>query len=169
MIFRKAEKSDLSQIERIIKDAVKFMGESGLDQWQNGYPAREDMERDIENGISYVLCDGDLVCGVCAVTAEPEDAYNEIDGKWLNDEEYAVVHRSAVLGKVRGKGYGRALFAEIERHCAESGIKNIRIDTHRDNKPMQALLRAAGYEKCGVVTYPEEEGGIVRDAFQKII
>lgn len=169
MIFRKAKVEDLDAIEEIIDGAVEFMRRSGLNQWQDGYPNRNVFELDIGEGIAYVLCDGEEIVGVCALTSEPEEAYYGLKGgSWLNDEKYAVIHRSAVSSKVRGKGYGNIFFEEAEKYCKSCGIDNIRIDTHRDNKPMQALLAKRGYVKCGVVEYNTESDPL-RDAFQKVL
>ena len=44
------------------------------------------------------------------------------------------------------------------------GIKNIRIDTHEDNRIMQHLLDKYGFAKCGCI-YVED--GTPRIAYQK--
>lgn len=41
---------------------------------------------------------------------------------------------------------------------------NIRIDTHRDNRPMQGLLAKLGFSYCGTITIAD---GTERIAFQK--
>ena len=44
------------------------------------------------------------------------------------------------------------------------GIKNIRVDTHKDNKSMQGLLLKNNYKYCGVIYL---EDGSKRIAFEK--
>ena len=47
---RKAEKEDLTSILEIYEQARTFMRQQGnLNQWTNGYPGRELIERDIQN------------------------------------------------------------------------------------------------------------------------
>ena len=41
MEHRLAERSDVDRIMEIISDAQRFLKDSGVDQWQNGYPTRE--------------------------------------------------------------------------------------------------------------------------------
>ena len=56
MRIEKAEKKDLSFILPLFIRARKFMQENGnASQWAGAYPAREDIEKDIENGVAYVI------------------------------------------------------------------------------------------------------------------
>lgn len=48
--------------------------------------------------------------------------------------------------------------------CAVAG--NVRIDTHRDNQPMQALLKKCGFAYCGRIFLAD---GSERIAFQKTL
>ena len=56
MILRKAEISDIDPICRIIGEAQAQMARLGIDQWQNGYPARATIEADTLSGVGVVLC-----------------------------------------------------------------------------------------------------------------
>jgi RimJ/RimL family protein N-acetyltransferase len=42
---------------------------------------------------------------------------------------------------------------------------NLKIDTHRDNIPMQKVLKRNGFSECGIIYI---ENGDERIAFQKI-
>ena len=44
-------------------------------------------------------------------------------------------------------------------------FQNLRIDTHRDNIPMQKVLKRNGFEYCGIIYL---ENGDERLAYQKI-
>ena len=48
MIFRKATETDLNAIMNIISQAQNYLKEQGIDQWQNGYPNRQTIKKDIE-------------------------------------------------------------------------------------------------------------------------
>lgn len=80
------------------------------------------------------------------------------DGAWINEEPYGVVHRIASARTVRGA----ATFC-VNWAFRQTG--NIRIDTHRDNIPMQNMLKKNGFRYCGTVYL---ENGEPRIAFQKI-
>jgi len=139
--FRKAVPTDIDNIMLVIEEARAFIASFGIDQWQNGYPRREVVENDIENGIGYVLCDNDIVAyAVLMFTEEP--FYKEIDGCWLTGaNEYATMHRTAVCNRVRHSGIGTELMKHLEKLAVEAGKKSMRADTHRGNRAMNAFLK----------------------------
>lgn len=172
MLFRKASAEDAGEIMSVIEDAQSFMRASGLPQWQDGYPTREIIDADILRGESYVLEENGIILGTCVVTLEPDPSYATLcAGAWLSeDEPYAAVHRVAVSGKARGKGVGKLLFVNAEETARVSGVTNMRGDTHRDNKPMQRLLEASGFERCGEIMLTDSvEKDKHRVVYQKII
>ena len=57
MNFRKTTEKDLDSVIKIIDEAKEFLKINNIDQWQNGYPNKEVILRDIENDHSYVLDD----------------------------------------------------------------------------------------------------------------
>lgn len=161
MTIRKAVKDDLPYIFEIYVRARKFMAENGnLNQWGDIKPRKELVESDIENGISYVCEKDGEILGVFAFIYGEDPTYKIIyDGEWLNDKPYAVIHRIASSGKVKGTG-------EFCLKWALSQYPNIRIDTHRDNTVMRYLMDKLGFAYCGIIHL---EDGDERLAFQKII
>ena len=128
-------------------------------QWPEGHPFRDIIEEDIAAGYSYVCTDGDDILAVFHLSIEPDSTYDVIDGAWLNEEPYGVVHRIARAKKDKAKGVG----AFCLNWCFEK-TRNIRIDTHKDNIPMRKLLEKQGYKYCGTIWI---ETGAERMAFQK--
>ena len=63
MEFRRAKKEDVKDIMIIVKMAQDYFKEQGIDQWQGGYPNEEVIEKDIDEGYSYVLTDEGKVVG----------------------------------------------------------------------------------------------------------
>jgi hypothetical protein len=82
------------------------------DQWKDGFPPAELVTHDIEAGNSYVcVCDDDgggssggKIAAVFYYNIEDELAYHIINGHWLNNEPYGVVHRIASSRIFRGAG-----------------------------------------------------------------
>ena len=144
MVFRKAEEKDIPEMMGIIKDAVEFMRISGVNQWQDGYPNEDSIRGDIAAGVSYVMDDGGKIAAMEALIFEDEPSYGEIEGKWLNDEPYAVLHKVATRGLKRHMG------EEILNYAFKHN-KNVRIDTHEDNIPMQNLLTRHGFKHVGTI------------------
>lgn len=55
LVFRRARPADAARIMEIIRQAQAQMRALGSLQWQDGYPARADIDRDIARGYGYVF------------------------------------------------------------------------------------------------------------------
>ncbi len=159
MEIRKTQPGDLDAVMDCYAAARAYMHSHGNpNQWVNGYPERELIEEEIAKGCSYVCIDGGTVAAVFSLIEDGEPTYRVIhDGAWLNDAPYGTVHRICVAK--RGSGAGAFCLDWCLARCG-----NIRIDTHRDNQAMQALLKKCGYRYCGWITLAD---GAERLAFQK--
>ena len=174
MIFRKTTKEDIVRVCEIFDGARETMHAAGIDQWTDGYPAAADIEADIAAGESYVLCDEDgTIVATCAVLLGGEVTYTEIvGGKWLTqssddaDTTYVAVHRVATDKHCRSKGLASRLLAEAEAIGRDAAKISLRIDTHRDNIPMQRMLARNGLTLCGEITLLS---GAKRWAYEKMI
>ena len=165
LMFRKAEASDIAEISGILKKAVERMLAEGKRQWDENYPNETHVLTDIENGVGYVLEDAGKVVGYAAVVFTGEPAYENIDGKWLSDGRYVVVHRLAVSQSAKGKGLGRTVINAVEDFARSLGIHSFKIDTNFDNAVMLGMLDRLGFTYCGEIKY--EKGS--RKAFEKLI
>jgi hypothetical protein len=109
--FRKAEKADIERIWQIILQAKEQMRLMNSRQWQDGYPAIENIACDIENGYGEVLSKESSVIAYGAVIFTGEPAYETIQGKWLNNSPYVVVHRLAVANEMKNRGMATLVYA----------------------------------------------------------
>lgn len=168
MGFRKTRIEEIPEVMKLIDQAKAYMKESGIDQWQNGYPNAESIRKDIDHDYSYVMEEDGKIIGTLAVIFDGEPTYDKIyDGAWKTiDEPYAAVHRVAVDAQCKGKGIAGAMIEEVVKLCRERGVRSIKNDTHRDNKSMQRMQAKNGFEYCGVIYL---EDGAERIAFEKII
>ena len=167
MEFRQANISDLDQIVEIIELSKKYLKETKVDQWQDGYPAKEDLRRDIESGNSYVLTNKDEIVATTVISLDGESTYNSIfNGEWITNEEYIVMHRVAVHEKYKGKGIFKELIKEAASLALNKGIFSIKIDTHRDNISMQRAVVKNNFKRCGIIYL---EDGSERIAFEKAL
>ena len=154
MEFRQAVSSDLDDIMRVAAEGREFLESKGVDQWKFGYPQREIFEGDIAKGGCYVGVEDGSAEAVATILVEQDDHYLNIeDGKWLtrDDTNYAVIHRMAVSGKMRGKGCAGRFLAYLTGLAREKGAVSLRADTHEDNKIMRAFLPKHGFTYCGRV------------------
>ncbi len=145
MIFRKATEADAAAANEIYDNARRYMRASGnLHQWPLAYPGIDDILGDIQNGTSFVIEDEGEIVGVFHFHIGNDPTYEVIEkGNWKNDEPYAVIHRVAV------KYHGRGIADFIYDECYKL-FPNLKIDTHRDNIPMQKSLLKNGFEYCGI-------------------
>ena len=104
-----------------------------------------------------MLCENDTPIATFALLAGPEPTYSYIEGgRWLDDQPYYVIHRVASVEGVHG------VMSDIIAYCL-SLTSTIRIDTHADNYPMQAVLKRSGFNYCGIIYL---EDGSQRQAYQ---
>lgn len=164
-VFREARPHDVSVIGRIFNDAVARMLSEGKRQWNENYPTPMHALADINSHNGYVLENNGTVVAYGAVIFTGEAAYDNLNGEWLTDEPYVVVHRMAVALHAQCQGIARRFLKAVERLAAEKGIGSFRIDTNFDNDRMLRLLDTCGFEHCGKITYESGE----RIAFEKRI
>ena len=159
--IRKATEHDVPCVLDIYASARRFMRETGNpNQWAGVYPAPEDVHSDIELSRLYVCTDGEEILGVFCYFEGVDPTYLKIyDGQWQSDAPYSVIHRIAVAESAHGRGVAAACF-----DYAYNSSKNVRIDTHRDNLPMQKALLKNGFVRCGIIYLAN---GDERVAFQK--
>ncbi len=153
MQVRKSTYDDAKRIAEIIGQAQRDLHRRGIDQWQNGYPNAEVIAADIAADHSYVVeaADGTIV-GTAVISFDGEPTYAAIyDGEWLDDSTYAVIHRIAVADCAKCCGVASLIEQYTRQLCLARGIDDIRIDTHRDNTPMQRFLAKRGYQLCGTI------------------
>lgn len=160
MLIRKTAEADLLQIAKIYENAKRFMRETGNpNQWNSDRPSLLSAREDMEKGVGYVVEEDGEILAVFMFTQDPDPTYAKIyGGKWLSDAPYGVIHRIAVAKQ--GQGIIGKCIDECFARC-----QNLRIDTHRDNLPMQRALLKRGFEYCGIIYLAN---GDERLAYQKI-
>ena len=146
MEIRKAIPTEAEAIKEIYENAKLFMRQNGnMHQWTGDYPTLELIRTDITNGNLFVCEEENKILGVFCLFKGPDETYKKIyDGAWTSDGDYYVIHRIAVA--VHGKG--------VAKKCFDYGLaqnNHLRIDTHRDNYPMQRALLKNGFTKCGII------------------
>lgn len=167
MLIKQANMDNIEEILTIYKEAREYMALNGnKDQWGDNYPPRKLIEEDITLGKCYIAYDKEI-CGVFYFAIENDPMYEVIkDGEWLNDNNYAVVHRIAVSKNTHNKGIASQCIDYAVEICKQNNIFDLRMDTHKDNCPMQRFLEKKGFERCGMVFV---EDGSQRIAYHKLI
>lgn len=183
-MFRRARPADAARIMEIIRQAQAQMRALGSLQWQDGYPARADIDRDIARGYGYVFEKSDAaenpaaaetpqkydkgtvpggVIAYGAVVFDGEPAYGAIDGAWLTGGDYVVLHRLAVADGEKGRGVAAEFMRRTEALARGRGVGSFRVDTNFDNRYMLRMLERLRFAYCGKIIYESGE----RLAFEK--
>lgn len=151
---RQANINDLREIMEVIDDAKRLFKEKGSTQWQDkdNYPNINTLMNDLQKNIVLVATDIDLIIGVCVISFQEEECYKNItQGKWLNDNKYAVIHRIAVRKGYYHMGVAHHLLDEAEDYVIKENVFDIKVDTHENNIIMQHLLESMRYSYTGVI------------------
>lgn len=157
-MIRRANNRDIEAIMGIISDAQAALRELGIDQWQDGYPTAEIIERDIESNAGYVYVEDNMVVGYAAIVLTGEIAYKQIDDHvWGTGEDYVVVHRLCVGKDFTRKGIALSLIRKAKELAIEAGYSGFRIDTHRGNVRMLSMMDRLGFEYRGIIRYDSGE------------
>ncbi|WEV73453.1 N-acetyltransferase [Bifidobacterium sp. ESL0798] len=149
--IRKATQADFETIQRNFDRARKLMAQNGNPtQWGTIWPPAELVQQDIDGGNAMLLVDNagengsERVLAQFAMFTGLEPTYAEIEGKWLDDDDYATMHRLASSGLKRHSA----------KTCLDWAVKtygNVRCDTHPDNLAMQHVFEGDGFQRCGLI------------------
>lgn len=166
--IRLATPADAPSVVEIYDEAKAFFKQTGLDQWQDGYPSEDSFLQDVERGEGYV---GEIQ-GEIAVTfmfklgAEPD--YNAVDGAWISQADCcAILHRIAVKSAYKGCGTAGNIIEYIARKSRKAGVESLRGDTHEGNAAMRRMFEKNDFACCGTIILARS--GDKRLAFEKIL
>ena len=159
-MIRGAQQADWQDITDIYTIARSFMRQAGNPtQWGGDYPGLPELLPDIAWGDSYVLTENGTVVGTFSFIIGDEPTYQVLlNGRWHADRPYGTIHRLASSGTVRG----------VSRACFDfcTGLSDyVRVDTHADNRAMQAAIEDYGFRKCGNIY---ASSGTLRTAYDYV-
>ncbi len=160
MEIRKSTTDDVPAILEIFRAAKAYMAAHGNPtQWGGDYPGLPELLPDIARGDSYVLTENGTVVGTFSFIIGDEPTYQVLlNGRWHADRPYGTIHRLASSGTVRG----------VSRACFDfcTGLSDyVRVDTHADNRAMQAAIEGYGFRKCGNIY---ASSGTLRTAYDYV-
>lgn len=166
--MRYATTADIEQILAITDSARRFQRQCGFRQWEDGYPAYDDIAADIADQGAYVFENEGTSAKAADITIEGSNIverenivayayltgydaeYDRLSGIWHYPGPYGVIHRLAIAPGFRGQGLAAQILAMSEAHLAAQGIRAMRIDTGQDNIVMQRILSRADYTCRGL-------------------
>lgn len=131
--------SDVEVVLALLNDAVRWLAERGVKQWEVGQWKRERLLAAIERGETYLARERERVVG--SFSAAPSD-----DVIWPDDDGRALyVHRLVVDRHAHGRGVGAAMLRWAESNARSRGCTFVRLDTACDNVVLRAYYEAQGF------------------------
>ena len=138
-------------------------------QWQGIEPSLKTIENDIKGHHFFILFENELPLGGVAILNN-EPAYNHLlEGSWLNDAPYCVLHRFFIDPQFHGRKLSKVFLTLIENYVWQLGVNNIRLDTHERNLPMRGLMKSLDYQEVGRVILPHAGERLVYHKVRKKI
>lgn len=150
MSVRLAIKEDYQTIFELFQDCAQFMINKGINQWNEHYPRKVDINRNIANNEVWVFLIDAEIAGTITLNQEGSPEYDKIN--WSNST-FCVVHRLAVHPKFQRMGIAKTLMNFAETYCLNNGIDSIRLDTYTKNKGSMTLYKNLNFEKLGFVYF----------------
>lgn len=166
MRLRETKVTEIDDVMEIINDAKRFLKDNKINQWQDNYPNHEIIKNDILRNESYVLEKDNLIIATIVLSFQKEETYESIEGKWINNNPYATIHRIAISNEYKGQGISKILMNNVYNKCLEKDFLNIRVDTHEDNLVMKSFLNKEDFQYCGIIYL---KSGAKRLAYQKVL
>lgn len=149
--IRPARRTEIKFLLELMRDCIEGMKRKGIDQWDDVYPDRATLERDIDEGAAFVAMLQD-VPGWHAVLNEREDA-EYADVPWLYGGRPAVIHRLMVSPTAEGTGIARALMAHLETRARTLGFDCVRLDAFGLNARAIRFYEHSDYRRAGQVRF----------------
>ena len=163
---------DLPKVMEITSSAKKLLKQNGSLQWQQGYPNEETFTKDIKSGNLYGLYEDNELMGYGAYIYGKDLNYVEIEGgKWdipANEKDMAI-HRVAVDEHCHGKKYGIKILEYGVKYAKKLGCLTVKVDTHKNNIPMQKCITKSGFLYRGVIKILTEKLDNLRLAYEIVL
>jgi GNAT superfamily N-acetyltransferase len=146
----------LEEVMEIYRDATRKMDEMKILQWDEEYPSREIVEKDILSRTMYGYFEGDELCAVGVLNEEQSEEYKEVAWKFPDDKPL-VLHRLVVSPKHQNKGISKQMIRFSEEYAEKNRYKTIRFDAFMENPVSTGVYKRAGYIVSGTVTFRKGE------------
>jgi len=122
-----------------------------IHQWDDIYPDRETIRKDIQNQELYVVDDDGAIAGIMTLNEAQAIQYRQV--KWNYNEKVLIIHRVAVDPAFQRKGFAKALLGFAENYAHEKGYQSLRLDAFLHNPAPVHLYEKVGYQKVGIVNF----------------
>lgn len=142
--IRQAAPADLEGVVALVGLVVGQMASEGLDQWDEHYPDRACLARDVQSGTLFVVeGPGGVPGGMMVLSEECDPAY--LQAPWQGGQRPLYLHRLCVHPQGQQKGLGARMMAWAEGFAREKGYDCLRFDCYCKNVKANRLYPRLGY------------------------
>ncbi len=149
MRIRPAYIEEVDVLHSIVRDATRHMDEQGIPQWDEIYPDKAILTKNIERQEMHVIEPDGRVAGIIVINEEQPPEYAVVE--WAYPGRALVVHRLTIAPTYRRRGLTTRLMDFAEETAAIQGYNCIRLDAFTRNPAAFTLYENRGYRKAGVV------------------
>ena len=150
--IRPLEIHEADEAMALYRRVMLAMRASGHLQWDDTYPNRETLERDLAAGTVFAAIIDGMLAGLVSMDGNQSSSYEPIPFEF--GTPYRVVHRLAVDPARQRRGLSKAHMDFAEERARQAGCPAMRRDTCEDNGPELALYRNRGYVVRGTCLLP---------------
>lgn len=148
MEFRKASRNDLKAVTAIFQAAVHHMDEQGIPQWDELYPAEEDLKGDILR--SEMMLGLENGAPVCTYTLNRDCDPEYATGTWqYSGPDFRVLHRLCVSPSCQHRGIAAQAMDYFEEMLRAEGCRALRLDVFSRNPYALRLYENRGFRRVG--------------------
>lgn len=139
------------QVLQFFKLIVNTLRQDAIYQWDESYPDKMILERDLTCGHAFGMYDNDELVAYVALNNEYPPAYEEIP--WCFPEPALIVHRLAIHPCARRIGMAKAVMIQSESYASQNGYLSMRLDAFVNNPAALALYGTLGYVERGTLRF----------------
>lgn len=151
----RADPGHVSSVMEVIHACIHTMRQTGIFQWDEIYPNREQIEEDVRARSLYVALEKGNCCGAVCLNEKQEKAYRQVE--WCGSKPVLVVHRLCVDPAFQGLGIAGQLMDYAEDLALQRRYASIRLDAYAGNPKAVALYEGRGYRRVGEVSFPRRD------------
>jgi ribosomal protein S18 acetylase RimI-like enzyme len=145
----------LEAIFGVVRDATRWMDAQGIRQWDEIYPNREILGKDVERNEMHVIQAEGGVGGLMVLNEHQPPEYGAVE--WRHTGRALVVHRLTIHPTCQRRGLATHLMDFAEETAAMEGYNCIRLDAFTCNPAAFTLYENRGYRKAGLVRFRKGE------------
>jgi len=136
VLIRKANKEDIEDCMKIIKEKSKWLKDKGINQWTSFFNRDNSyfMEK-VEKETLYVVIIDNKICATFVL--------QENHNYWEDDKKALYIHHLAVRDGY--KGLGRYIIEQIKVIARNAKKEYIRLDNVADNKKLNEYYDSLGF------------------------